>query len=132
MTFYDKSYTKLGVNRMKERVQGQIQKPTVSWAASQAAWSAGWGSDPAPLLCASEASPAEVHPGVESSVQDRCGPVKKCPDEGHKNDPRDRGPLPQGQAERAGAVQPGEEKALGRLRVAFQYLKGGKKEGDRL
>ena len=41
--------------------------------------------------------------------------------------------LLQGQAERAGAVQPGEEKALGRLRVAFQYLKGGgKKEEDRL
>ena len=34
---------------------------------------------------------------------------------------------------RAGAVQPGEEKALGRPRVAFQYLKGNyKKEGDRL
>ena len=30
----------------------------------------------------------------------------------------------QGQAERAGALQPGEEKAPRRLTVAFQYLKG--------
>ena len=35
-------------------------------------------------------------------------------------------------AGRAGAVQPGEEKALGDLRAAFQYLKGpmGKLERD--
>ena len=30
------------------------------------------------------------------------------PEEGHKSDPRDGTPLLQGQAERAGAVQPGE------------------------
>ena len=55
------------------------------------------------------------------------------PQEGHKSDPRDGTPLLQGQAERAGAVQHGEEKALRDLRAAFRYLKGGcKKEGDRL
>jgi len=31
-----------------------------------------------------------------------------------KNDPRDARPLLQGQIERAGALQPGEEKTLGR------------------
>ena len=55
------------------------------------------------------------------------------PQEGHKSDPRDGTPLLQGQAERAGAVQHGEEKALRDLRAAFQYLKGGwKEEEDRL
>jgi len=48
-------------------------------------------------LCAGEASPGILHP-----------------EEGHKNDPRDGTPLLLGQAERAGAVQPGEGKALGR------------------
>ena len=67
------------------------------------------------------------------SVQERHGAVGAHPEEGHRNDPRDGTPLPQGQAERPGAVQPGEEKAVGDLIAAFQYLKGGcKKEGDGL
>jgi len=33
-----------------------------------------------------------------------------CPDEGYKNDLSDGTPLLHGEAERAGAVQPGEEK----------------------
>jgi len=39
------------------------------------------GGDPAPLLCAREASPA---PDVESSVQERHGPVAAHPEKGHK------------------------------------------------
>jgi len=39
--------------------------------------------------------------------------LEPCPVKGHKNDPRDGTPLPWGQAERAGAVQSGEEKAAG-------------------
>ena len=70
------------------------------------------GGDPAPLLCAGEASPAVLHPDVESSAQERHGPVGACPEEGHKNDPRDGIPLLQGQAERDGAVLSGEEKAV--------------------
>ena len=31
--------------------------------------------DPAPLLCAGVASPAQLQPGVEPSVQERCRPV---------------------------------------------------------
>jgi len=30
---------------------------------------------------------------VETSVQERCGPVGACPEEGHRNDPRDGTPL---------------------------------------
>jgi len=69
---------------------------------------------------------------VASSVQERHGAVGAHPEEGHKNDPKDGTPLLQGGAERAGSVQPGEEKAQGDLRTIFQYLEGGcKKEGDR-
>jgi len=51
-----------------------------------------------------------------------------CPEEGRKNHPRDGTPPLQGQAERVGAVQPGEEKALGRLDSSFSVPKGGYKE----
>lgn len=55
------------------------------------------------------------------------------PEERHKFGPRDGTAPPQGQAERAGAVQPKGEKVPGRLESAFQYLNGNyKKEGDRL
>jgi len=66
------------------------------------------GGDPAPILCAGEASTGELHLVVESSVQERHGPVGACPEEGHRNEPRDGTHLLQGQAERAGAVHPGE------------------------
>jgi len=49
----------------------------------------GEGGDPAPLLSAGEASPGVRCPDVKSSVQERHGPVGACPEEGHKNDPRD-------------------------------------------
>ena len=51
---------------------------------------------------------------MESSVQERHRPVGAHPEEGHTNDPREGSLLLLGQAERAEAVQPGEEKALGR------------------
>ena len=53
-------------------------------------------------------------------------PVEVHPEGGHKNNPRDGTPLLQGQAGRAGAVQPREEKALGRaessLSVSYRRL----------
>jgi len=70
----------------------------------------GKEGDPAPLLCSGEASPGILCPDVESSVQERHGPVGVCPEEGQKNDPKDEIPLLQGQAERGGAVQHGEVK----------------------
>ena len=70
------------------------------------------GGNPAPLLCNGEASPEVLHPDVESSVQDRCGSVGMCPEKGRKNNPQNETPLNQGQVERAGVVQPGDEKAV--------------------
>ena len=69
------------------------------------------GGDPAPLLCAGETSLGVLNLDVESSVQERHRPVGTHPEECHKNDPGDGIPFLQGQAEKAGAVQPGGEKA---------------------
>ena len=44
----------------------------------------GEGGDPAPLLCAGEASPGVLCLDVESSAQESHGPVGTCPKEGHK------------------------------------------------
>ena len=68
------------------------------------------GGNSAPLLCTGEASPGVLCPVAESSEQERSGPVRAHPEEGHKNDPRDGTPPLRGQA-----VQLGEEKDLGRL-----------------
>ena len=56
----------------------------------------GEGGDPAPLLCAGEASPGVLCPDVECSVQERHGAVGVRPEENHKNGPRDGAPLMQG------------------------------------
>ena len=68
------------------------------------------GGDSAPLLCSGETPPGVPHPALEPSAQEH-GPVGAGPGEGHKNDPRAGAPLQGGQAERVGAVQPGQEKA---------------------
>ena len=60
------------------------------------------------LLCAGETSPGVLCPDVEPSARERHGLVGACPEESHKKDPGDGTPLLRGQAERAGAVQPGE------------------------
>jgi len=69
-----------------------------------------------------------LRPDVESAVQERHGPVGACPEEGHKNDPRDGTALLWGQAERAGAVQPGEEKALRRPHSNLAVTEGDLQE----
>ena len=72
-----------------------------------------------------------LHPDVESSVQERHGAVATHPEESHKSDPRDGTLLLCGEAERAGILQPEEEKAQGRLDSGLKGW-GQKKEGDRL
>ena len=52
----------------------------------------GEEGDPALLFCTCEASLGVLHLDVESSVQERHGPVGAHPEEGHKNDPRDGTP----------------------------------------
>ena len=103
----------------------------ISWATSKEAWSAVEGDDPVSLLCFGETSPGVLCPDVEFSVQETWGLLGVCPKESHRNDPRDGTSPLQGQAERAGAVQPRQKKALGRSDSTFLYLKEGyKKEGD--
>ena len=63
-------------------------------------------------LCAGEASPGVLRPDVESSVQERHGAVGVPPEKGHKNDPQNGTLFLEGQAEKAEAFQPGEEKAV--------------------
>ena len=53
----------------------------------------GEGGDPVPLLCAGEASHGVLCPDVESSVQERHGPVDAHPEEGFKHDPWNGTPL---------------------------------------
>ena len=48
----------------------------------------GEGGDLAPLDHIGEASPGVLHSDVESSVQERHGPVGMHPEKGHKNDPK--------------------------------------------
>ena len=66
-----------------------------------------------------------LHSDVEASVQERHGPVRTHAVEGCKNDPRDGTPPLRGQAKRAGAVQPGGEKAPGRPDSGHSIPKGG-------
>jgi len=47
------------------------------------------GGDSTLLPCTGRASSGVLHPHVEPSVQGRHGPIGMCPEEGHKNDPRD-------------------------------------------
>ena len=51
------------------------------------------GGDSAPLLRSDETSSGVLRPDVESSVQERCGPVGVHPEEGYKNNPRNGIPL---------------------------------------
>ena len=76
----------------------------------------GEGGDSAPLLCSPETPPGVLHPVLEPPTQGGHGVIGAGPEESHDDDDDQRAGAPplRGQAERAGALQPGEEKALRR------------------
>jgi len=83
------------------------------------------GEDSAPLLCSGETPPGVLRPALEPSAQEGHGCVGAGPEEGHKDGPRAGTPLLGGQAERVGAVQPGEGKASGRPYCSLLVHKRG-------
>ena len=62
---------------------------------------------------------------IQPSAQERHGSVGAGSEEGHNNDQRAGTPLLWGKAERAGAVQPGKEKAPMRPYCGLSVIKGG-------
>ena len=67
------------------------------------------------------------------SAQEGHGPVGAGPEEDDNSDPRAGTPLLQENAERVGAVQPGEEKAVGRLYCGLSVPEGAcEKAGEGL
>ena len=83
------------------------------------------GEDSAPLPHCGETPPGVLHLALEPSAQERHGPAGVGPEDGHKNDQRDGTPILRGKAERVGAVQPGEEKALERPCSSILVSEGG-------
>jgi len=77
------------------------------------------------LLYSGETPPAVLHPALEPSAQEGCGPVGAGLEEGLKDDPRAGTPLLLRKAEKVGAVQPGGEKAPGRPYHGLSVLKVG-------
>ena len=106
-------------------VCSQLRRPTISWAASKKRGQQVNRGDSAPLLHSGETPPGVLHPALEPSAQERHGLVGAGPEEGHKNGQRDGAHLLWEKIERAGAIQPGEEKALGRPYGSLPVLKGG-------
>jgi len=95
---------------------------TVPWAASKE-------SGQQVELHSGESLPGVLHPALEPLAQEGRGPLGAGREEGDKNDQRDRTPLLRGKAERAGVVQPAEEKAPERPYSSLSVPEGGLQEG---
>ena len=76
---------------------------------------------PSALCC--EISPGALHPNGECSAKERHRAVGVHPEEGHRNDARDR-TLPCKDSLRAGAVQHGDGKAVGRAESSLTVSGG--------
>ena len=102
----------------------QPRRPTIPWAASEV-WRAGqgrWFWPSALLWWEPTWSPASSSEALRTGKTWTWWSGSRG---GHKNDQRDGTPLLRREAERVGAVQPGEEKAVGRPYCGLSVLKGG-------
>jgi len=82
------------------------------WGALRGVWAAGQGGSPPPLHCPGEAPSGALCPVLGSPVQERQGATAESPAQGCEDGEGTGASLLRGEAEGAGLVQPGEEKAV--------------------
>lgn len=90
----------------------QRRRPTASWVALGRALPAGPFSA---LLSTGEATCGVLGPVLDSTVQERQGHTGKSPAKDHEEDEETGASDIEGEPRRAGTVQPGGEKAWGKL-----------------
>ena len=87
-----------------------------------------WGGNSAHLLCSHETPPGVLCPVLTPLTQEGHGAVGVGPEEDCKDDQRAGAPPQMVQAERAAALQPGEEKALGGCYSGLSVPEGSPQE----
>ena len=100
--------------------------PTIPCDALIESQPAGQGGDPAPSAPCCETSPGALCPDMEFSVQKRPRTVGMHPEEGHKNDTRDRTPPYRDRLRELGLCS--LENALEKPESDLSISKGGLKE----